>query len=86
MRLKNTETNQTTKIKNDKFTGLDFIGAADRLAKRVMPGHFAIGIYYFEERLLYNKNTDFEIELAICRSSGKLIEQTNKKITLTVID
>ncbi len=80
MKMINTETSQFTTIKRNEFGGHEYQEAADRLAARVKPGHFAgsLSHYNLEDR----NTTEFDVE--ILRTAGDLTEHTGEKLYLRI--
>ena len=81
MKLINTKTGQYSKIKKNEFGCRDYQSAADRLAARAMPGHFAASIAHYN---LENRPKRTEIEVEIVRAVGNMTEHTGQKMFLKI--
>jgi len=85
MRLINTKTGQYTKIKNNEFGWPDYESAVNRLAARVMRGHFAASIAHYNlENRPERTEIETEIEVEIIRGVGNMTEHTGHKMILKI--
>ena len=80
MRMINTETSQYAAVKRNEFGEYDYQAAADRLAARVKPDHFAGSLAHYN---LENRDTaEFDVE--ILRTAGDLTEHTGVRLYLRI--